>query len=134
MNRAVEPDIRVFELHADRLDDGVDDFVDLAWGRVNRQTPRIGEIVLYHVNMPPAIFSREDLSSEEIVHYADKRVLHDTIVSLSERFEDLILRYGKTPDARTKLKTLEEQTYRIEEKIFARIDFSPEDLPDRIGE
>lgn len=90
--------------------------------------PRIGEIVGCHVLMPMSIFSRKAISAEEIVHYADKRVLHDAVVSLAERFEDLVVRYGKTSDARSRLKVLEDQTYRIEEKIFSRIDIGPEDI------
>ena len=90
--------------------------------------PRIGKIVGCHVQLPMTIFSQEVVSAEEIVHYADKRVLHDTIVSLSERFQDLVIRYGKTPDACSRLKALEDQTYRIEEKIFSRIDLLPEDI------
>ena len=37
-----------------------------------------------------------DLSAEEreIVFYADKRVMHDRIVSLDERVADLVRRYG----------------------------------------
>jgi len=34
------------------------------------------------------------LEEREIVFYADKRVMHDQIVSLDERIEDLIARYG----------------------------------------
>ncbi len=90
--------------------------------------PRIGKIVGCHVLLPTSIFSQEWISAEEVVHYADKRVLHDAVVSLSERFEDLVVRYGKTPNARNRLKTLEDQTYCIEEKIFSRIDIVPEDV------
>ena len=35
------------------------------------------------------------VSEEEVVNYADKRVRHDQIVSLEERFQDLKNRYGK---------------------------------------
>lgn len=34
------------------------------------------------------------LEEREIVFYADKRVMHDKIVSLDERIEDLVARYG----------------------------------------
>ena len=92
--------------------------------------PRIGKIVGCHVLMPTSVFSQKTVSAEEVVHYADKRVLHDAIVSLSERFDDLVVRYGKTLDACNRLKVLEDQTYRIEEKIFSRIDITPEDIAD----
>jgi uncharacterized protein len=35
-----------------------------------------------------------DLEAREIIFYADKRVLHDTIVSVDERVDDLVKRYG----------------------------------------
>ncbi len=96
--------------------------------------PRIGQIVGCHVLLPSSIFSREGVSAEEVVHYADKRVLHDAVVSLPERFEDLVYRYGKTPDACCRLKILEDQSFRIEEKIFSRIDIIPEDLHSIVSE
>jgi len=38
------------------------------------------------------------LLEKEIVHYADKRVKHDVIVSLDQRLEDLLVRYGTTDE------------------------------------
>jgi hypothetical protein len=84
--------------------------------------------------MPVRIFSQEAVSAEEVVHYADKRVLHDSVVSLPERFKDLVARYGKMPDARGRLQILEDQSYHIEEKIFARINLTPEDIPGIVSE
>ena len=34
------------------------------------------------------------LEEREIVYYADKRVMHDTIVTIDQRVDDLALRYG----------------------------------------
>jgi putative nucleotidyltransferase with HDIG domain len=95
---------------------------------------RIGQIVGCHVVMPVCICSQEAVSAEEVVHYADKRVLHDSVVSLSERFKDLVARYGKIPDARRRLQTLEDQSYYIEKKIFSRIELTPEDIPGIVSE
>lgn len=95
---------------------------------------RIGEIVGCHILMPAEIFSQEGVSAEEVVYYADKRVLHDLIVSLGQRFEDLVVRYGSTPEARSRLRILEEQSYRIEEKIFSHIAIAPEDIPAIVSE
>lgn len=36
------------------------------------------------------------LEEREIVYYADKRVMHNTIVTIEERVQDLIERYGAT--------------------------------------
>ena len=77
---------------------------------------RIGEIVQQHVillNFNP----QEKLEEREIVHYADKRVIHDRIVSLSERVEDLIKRYGTSEEMRNLIRQNESNVYAIEKKI-----------------
>jgi len=65
----------------------------------------IAPIVEQHVNI-----SKADIlacpNESILVNYADKRVLHTSVVSLDERFEDLIKRYGKTPEHK---KSLEER-------------------------
>ncbi|MCP4131691.1 MAG: HDIG domain-containing protein [bacterium] len=38
------------------------------------------------------------LEVREIVFYADKRVMHDRVVSVAERVDDLVNRYGKTDE------------------------------------
>ncbi len=65
---------------------------------------------------------------EEIVFYADKRVKHEEIVSLDERFEDLILRYGKTEKRVARINFLYRFSKRIEKKIFGKLSFSPASL------
>lgn len=90
--------------------------------------PEIAEIVRQHVILD----ERKNIDSfteAEIVHYADKRVKHTTIVSLTERFKDLRNRYGKTPSALAWLNKLEEKTKRLEKRIFAKIEGDPQSLP-----
>ena len=56
--------------------------------------------------------------------YADKRVMHDTIVPLDKRFEDLIFRYGRTDriiDTILKAKSLTEQ---LEQAFSERLGIS----------
>ena len=62
---------------------------DLGW-------PEVGDIVRQHVHLdanghpgPP--------TEVEIVNYADKRVMHDSIVSLEQRMDYILQRYGTTP-------------------------------------
>jgi HD superfamily phosphodiesterase len=95
--------------------------------------PRIGEIVGCHIELPISI-ADGPLSSEEIVNYADKRVLHEDIVTLEQRFEDLIARYGLTREHSHRLKRMAKQSCLIEEKIFSAINLEPEALPHLIGE
>ena len=58
--------------------------------------PLIAEIVEQHVviDLNPA----GPIVEKEIVYYADKRVMHDQIVTLEERVQDLLIRYGKTEE------------------------------------
>jgi len=56
--------------------------------------PVVADVIGQHVRLKSL-----QLNEAMIVNYADKRVKHDKVVSLSERFVDLMNRYG-TDDAR----------------------------------
>lgn len=56
--------------------------------------PVVADVIGQHVRLKSL-----QLNEAMIVNYADKRVKHDRVVSLSERFIDLMNRYG-TDDAR----------------------------------
>ncbi len=76
----------------------------------------VGKIVEQHVfflDFNPL----EKLEEREIIHYADKRVMHDRIVSLSERVEDIIQRYGATEEIKNRIRQNESNAYAIEKKI-----------------
>jgi len=64
------------------------------------------------------------LEEREIVYYADKRVLHDTIVTIEERLNDLIQRYGMTEELRNLILINRSQVLAVERKIagFMAID------------
>jgi hypothetical protein len=68
------------------------------------------------------------VSEEEVVNYADKRVQHDRIVSLKERFVDLKERYGKKQSSFELLDDLEKATSELEVKIFSILEIHPGDL------
>jgi len=65
-----------------------------------------------------------------ILFYADKRVKHDQIVDLAERFRDGRERHGKfdDPETRKKFDAVRERTYELESRIFALIPLRPEDI------
>ncbi len=76
----------------------------------------IAEIVAEHVQL--SSFDPEGpLLEKEIVHYADKRVTHSTIVSLKSRIEDLMVRYGKSDEHRAHIKSKLPFNEMLEEKI-----------------
>jgi uncharacterized protein len=92
---------------------------------------RIGEIVAEHIRLKENTGSQV-LSEEEILNYSDKRVMHSTVVSLAERFADLRERYGANGlDVNTteRIARLEVKTYELENRIFAPLDFTPDELP-----
>jgi hypothetical protein len=57
------------------------------------------------------------LEEREIVCYADKRVRHDTIVTLEERIQDLIARYGDSEEIRRLIRVNSSQVFALERKI-----------------
>jgi len=95
---------------------------------------RIGEIVAEHIRLQQGRHSRQ-LREEEIINYSDKRVMHTGVVTLAERFADLWERYGArglNKDAAKRIIKLENETYELENRIFSKLDFTPEDIPDLI--
>ena len=77
---------------------------------------RVGEIVKQHVILLD-FDPQEKLEEREIINYADKRVMHDRIVSLSERVKDLIQRYGTTEKIKNLIRQRESSAYAMEKKI-----------------
>lgn len=88
---------------------------------------RVGEVVAEHI----LLSKRKDatfVSEEEVVNYADKRVQHDRIVSLEERFNDLQDRYANDQRASGLLEELKKATFAIENKIFSILMVDPNNL------
>ncbi|MEW6614588.1 MAG: HDIG domain-containing metalloprotein [Thermodesulfobacteriota bacterium] len=87
----------------------------------------ISEIVRQHVMTDDALNS-PTISEIEIVNYADKRVLHNKVVTLRERFDDLRKRYGTTQERVHLISQSEKRTIEVENKIFSRLDVTPDAL------
>ncbi|MAG22266.1 MAG: hypothetical protein CL943_03105 [Candidatus Diapherotrites archaeon] len=84
--------------------------------------PKIAEIVRQH----RLGWIRENQFSgweAKLVYYSDKRVRHDQIVSLEERFEYLLERYGSiSKEARESILKAKPKVFELEEEIFSKID------------
>ena len=91
----------------------------------DRGYAEVGDIVRQHVKLD-IYFGSNSPSEAEIVNYADKRVLHDRIVSLDERMAYILERYGATPEYRARLRWLWKISNRQEERIFAELPFPPD--------
>jgi uncharacterized protein len=89
--------------------------------------PKVAEIVRQHVVLDDGT-SQSRITEAAVVHYADKRVKHTSVVSLAERFQDLKERYGKNPAALFWLDDLEKESQMLEKRIFDRLNVRPESL------
>jgi uncharacterized protein len=70
---------------------------------------------------------RPDTWEEKLVYYADKRVMHNSIVSLKERLEEAHKRNAPHPKAQGNIDTAEidRLIYKLEEEIFDKIGLNP---------
>jgi hypothetical protein len=80
----------------------------------------------YIVKQPDAF----DFIEKKIIYYADKRVKHNEIVSLKERFRDGRARYGKfdTPEEKKLFEEVEVKTKKLEKELFDGIGIKPADI------
>ena len=93
--------------------------------------PQVGDLVRQHVRLDN-YSERQNLSEAVIVNYADKRVLHDRIVSLDDRMRYIQERYGTQPEHKRRIELLWEKTAALEKQIFNYLPFSPDDLIDHL--
>jgi putative nucleotidyltransferase with HDIG domain len=90
--------------------------------------PDVGNIVGQHVRLNEYSMT-SDPHEEEIVNYADKRVLHDRVVSLDKRMDYIMQKYGDNKEEnRRRILWLWDKTKELEEKFFKNMPFLPEDL------
>lgn len=94
-----------------------------AWVREETGNPVLAQAVLFHVIWPwdngllaPQF---EPLRTPLIVSYADKRTRHDEVVSLKDRFADLLDRYGDTEEHRRSIRKNQVQAQVHEQALFA---------------
>ncbi|MCP4747189.1 MAG: HDIG domain-containing protein [Desulfobacteraceae bacterium] len=88
----------------------------------------VGEIVRQHVVLD-AYFSGDHPNEAEVVNYADKRVLHDRIVSLAERMDYIMYRYAKTHAHQQRFRQVRTLTETLEQRIFQYLVFPPDEVP-----
>jgi putative nucleotidyltransferase with HDIG domain len=94
--------------------------------------PDVAYIIGHHVILDEAVASDEP-AEVEIVNYADKRVLHDRIVSLRERMDYILVRYAKQPGDRERIAGNWLKAKDLEKKLFVYLPFSPDELDGQLG-
>jgi len=87
-------------------------------------------VVRHHVRLHLDMFQPVD--EKELVFYADKRVQHEKIVTLSQRFIDLQDRYGKNEVALGSLEEMKKITLGLENKIYAGLSWLPEEMESQV--
>lgn len=94
--------------------------------------PHLGEIVLEHVmlqNFNQHLYTKGEFGAKELVYYADKRVRHDQVVSLQERLDYIMERYGKGDHVKEDhIARNFSATLKFEKLLFLHLDFEPENL------
>lgn len=93
--------------------------------------PEVADIVRQHICLDPGSSDPDTVTEAELINYADKRVKHEGVVDIQERFRDVLDRYAKKlPGLQTGLAAVQLETRLLEQKIFSKIDISPEQISD----
>ena len=112
---------RSFQTREDHAETGARLLNDLGF-------PEVARIVGQHVRLDRYFFASGIPAEAEIVNYADKRVLHDKIVPLSERMGYILEKYGSAPDWKGDILMLWEKTEKLEQHLFDMLPFTPGDV------
>lgn len=91
----------------------------------------VADIVRQHICLDRDIMALDVITEAALVNYADKRVKHEEVVSIEERFRDVKERYAdKFPRFADRFGDIFFETRVLEKKIFSLIDLCPEDIND----
>jgi uncharacterized protein len=88
-------------------------------------SPAIARIVEEHISLDSSQVAGP-VTESLVVNYADKRVRHDQVVSLEERYHDLIVRYAKAPPQAQFLRHKLDLCYALERTIFSHLTIAPQ--------
>mgnify|MGYP003564599516 CR=1 FL=1 len=89
--------------------------------------PEVGHIIAQHVHLDYFCFQTPP-NEAELVNYADKRVLHENVVSLDERMAYIVKRYASTLDHMKRVQDLWEESQQLEQKLFGYLTIDANNL------
>ncbi|MFW6014657.1 MAG: HD domain-containing protein [Candidatus Nanoarchaeia archaeon] len=98
--------------------------------------PEIADIIRRHAYKAVVSADLYPASWEaKLVTYADKRVAHDQIVSLAQRFEEGHKRWRQnfphTYESKAEIERIDNEYFKIEKEIFAKAKISPDSINDK---
>ena len=100
---------------------------------VQNRLKEIADIVREHITLQ-SFQPGAAISEKEIVYYADKRVNHDSVVSLEDRLAYLLRRYGGNDNFICgRIKENFELCKEVESKLFRGLSFRPEALGEMVN-
>lgn len=98
--------------------------------------PGIGAIVGEHVilkSFTPETYKKGIFGAREIVYYSDKRVNHTSIVSLHDRLDYIIERYGDGSSyIEHRIRDNFQHCLDLEQYLFSFLSFSADELADHV--
>ncbi len=95
--------------------------------------PEVGGIVGQHVKLS-AFDPAGKPDAAEVLNYADKRVMHDKVVSLEERMAYILKRYDCSGElGNYRLEKMEGATQAIENKLFTKMPFTAGELDNHLA-
>jgi len=95
--------------------------IGASWSIAHNKHYGIAQAILNHIEWPWA-FPLNIAHPALFVLYADKRVRHNTIVSMNERYEDLLSRYGRNAAAIASLHVGWKKSLELESAIEAQLE------------
>jgi putative nucleotidyltransferase with HDIG domain len=87
--------------------------------------PAIAGIVGRHISLDVSEVSGP-ITESLLVNYSDKRVRHDQVVLIEERYDDLIVRYAKSPSHEQFLRRKLDLYVALERTIFSHLTIEPQ--------
>lgn len=92
-----------------------------AWTMQLTGNPLVAQGVYHHIYWPWPVDSLKCFLPLAVL-YADKRVRHDRIVPLKDRYEDLVDRYGKTTEIIERIRITQSQAQCLEETLSRELE------------
>lgn len=98
-----------------------------------RGEKKLAEVVERHITSLIITSEGPNTWESKLVFYADKRVAHDTIVSLEERLREGWIRYTQGREKTPQEIKVEQAIYALEKEIFTPLTLTPEDVMEALG-